>query len=139
MNTDLPIKLPSSGSLSEQLADALLLSIRDGNLPKGQRLPTEAALVARFGVSRTVVREALSRLKTIGLIESRQGSGTFVAQIPSPDLAQLVLSPDGSMNAVIQLVEVRRALETESAGLAAARRSPKTLKNIKIHLRIRFS
>lgn len=118
--------------LSEQLADALAVSIRDGQMQPGQRLPTEGALVERFGVSRTVVREALSRLKTLGLIESRQGSGAYVKQAPAPALEQLVLAPDGSVDAVIQMVEVRRALEAESAALAAARRTPQALKQIKV-------
>ncbi len=128
--TDLPaVKL--GARLSEQLADALAVGIRDGQLQPGQRLPTESALVQRFGVSRGVVREALSRLKTLGLIDSRQGSGAYVKQLPQPALAQLVLAPDGSVDAVIQMVEVRRALEAESAALAAARRTPQALKQIK--------
>ncbi|MDZ7858751.1 FadR/GntR family transcriptional regulator [Sphaerotilus sp.] len=118
--------------LSEQLADALAVGIRDGQLQPGQRLPTEAALVERFGVSRTVVREALSRLKTLGLVESRQGSGAFVRAVPRTALDQLVLAPDGSVDAVIQMVEVRRALEAECAALAAARRTPQALKQIKV-------
>jgi GntR family transcriptional repressor for pyruvate dehydrogenase complex len=117
--------------LSEQLAEALVVSIRDGQLPSGERLPTESALVQRFGVSRTVVREALSRLKTMGLIESRQGSGAFVKNSFQSRVDQLVLAPDGSVNAVIQMVEMRRALEAESAALAASRRTPADIKNIK--------
>ena len=116
--------------LSEQLAEALALSIREGNLAPGYRLPTESALVQRFGVSRTVVREALSRLKTLGLIDSRQGSGVFVRNsAPPPD--HLVLASDGSLDGVVQMVEVRRALEAESAALAAARRSAQGLREIK--------
>lgn len=117
--------------LSEQLADALAVSIRDGQLSAGQKLPTEQALVERFGVSRTVVREALSRLKTLGLVESRQGSGAFVKATSRQALEQLALEPDGSVDAVIQMVEVRRALEAESAALAAARRTPQSVKQIK--------
>lgn len=117
--------------LSEQLADALAVSIRDGQLSAGQRLPTEQALVERFGVSRTVVREALSRLKTLGLVESRQGSGAYVKATSRQALDQLALEPDGSVDAVIQMVEVRRALEAESAALAAARRNAQSLKQIK--------
>jgi GntR family transcriptional regulator, transcriptional repressor for pyruvate dehydrogenase complex len=117
--------------LSEQLADALIVSIRDGLLKPGQRLPTEAALVERFGVSRTVVREALSRLKTLGLLESRQGSGAYICQPAAREAERLVLTPDGSVAAVLQMVEVRRALEAEAAALAAARRTPKSVKQIK--------
>ncbi len=117
--------------LSEQLAEALVVSIRDGQMAIGQRMPTESALVQRFGVSRTVVREALSRLKTMGLIESRQGSGAFVTNSPQSAVDKLVLTPDGSVTAVIQMVEMRRALEAESAALAATRRTAADIKSIK--------
>lgn len=117
--------------LSEQLAESLAIGIRDGQLPPGQRLPTEAELAQRFGVSRTVVREALSRLRTLGLIETRQGSGAYVKAVPGPALNDLSLSLDGSIGAVLQMVEVRRALEAESAALAASRRTPAQLRKIK--------
>lgn len=133
-NPDVPFgNMPAlrvGARLSEQLADALAVSIRDGQLSAGQKLPTEQALVERFGVSRTVVREAMSRLKTLGLVESRQGSGAFVLASRQA-LEQLSLAPDGSVDAVIQMVEVRRALEAESAALAAARRTPQSVKQIK--------
>jgi GntR family transcriptional repressor for pyruvate dehydrogenase complex len=116
--------------LSEQIADALAVGIRDGELAPGHRLPTEAALSARFGVSRPVVREALSRLKTLGLIETRQGSGAFVSQTSRRALEALELAPDGSLDAVFQMVEVRRALEAEAAALAAARRTDEALAQI---------
>ena len=117
--------------LSEQLADALIVGIRDGQLKPGQRLPTEAALVERFGVSRTVVREALSRLKTLGLLESRQGSGAFIREPGPREAGRLQLTPDGSVAAVLQMVEVRRALEAEAAALAAARRTAKSVRQIR--------
>lgn len=116
--------------LSEQLADALIAGIQAGQIKDGQRLPTEAALVARFGVSRTVVREALSRLKTLGLVASRQGSGAYVCTPATRSDEQLVLTPDGSVAAVLQMVEVRRALEAEAAALAAARRTAKSVRQI---------
>jgi len=100
-------------------------------LQPGERLPTEAALVNRFRVSRSVVREAFSRLKTLGLVESRQGSGAFVRAAADPAEKGLALAPDRSVDAVIQMVEVRRALEAESAALAAARRTAPDLKHIK--------
>jgi GntR family transcriptional repressor for pyruvate dehydrogenase complex len=117
--------------LSEQLADALIAGIREGQLKPGERLPTEAALVERFGVSRTVVREALSRLKTLGLLESRQGSGAFIRQPDPRGADQLVLTPDGSVAAVLQMVEVRRALEAEAAALAASRRTARSVRQIR--------
>src|SRR5881394_2146394 len=67
------------GNLAERVVGALAAQIRGGELRPGQKLPTEAQAVNRFGVSRTVVREALSRLQAAGLVETRHGVGTFVA------------------------------------------------------------
>jgi GntR family transcriptional repressor for pyruvate dehydrogenase complex len=71
----------SSGArLSDQVAEQLSAEITQGRLAPGDKLPTEARLVEQFAVSRTVVREAVSRLKSLGLVDSRQGSGVFVRQ-----------------------------------------------------------
>ena len=64
--------------LADQVARQLEARIRAGNLQPGQKLPTEAELVQQLEVSRTVVREAVSQLKSRNLVESRQGSGVFV-------------------------------------------------------------
>ena len=116
--------------LSEQLAAALSAEIRAGRPAAGKKLPTEAALVVQFAVSRTVVREAVSRLKSLGLVESRQGSGVFVRPAAFAPLNFDARSA-ASMRAVIQMVEVRRALEAEVAALAAVRRSAGQLKGIR--------
>lgn len=117
--------LPTSHRLSVQVAEQLVQAIQTGQLQPGDKLPTEASLVAQFAVSRTVVREALSRLKSLGLIESHQGSGIFVSQQSQfqPLLFDAKLA--ASREAVVQIVEVRRALEAECAALAAAHRSDK--------------
>ena len=128
-------ELRAATRLSEQLADALAAAIRDGQWKPGEKLPTEGALVERFGVSRTVVREALSQLRTLGLIATRQGSGAYVRAAEAAHDGSLLLAPDGSLKAVLQMVEVRRALEAESAGLAAARRSRKALQQVKAAVR----
>ena len=122
-----PVK--AGTSLADQVAQSLESSIRQGQLRPGDRLPTEVAMVAQFGVSRTVVREAISRLKSSGLVESKQGSGVYVqaARIEPLDLDK---TQAASQEAVIQIVEVRRALEAEVAELAAARRNPEDLRRI---------
>ena len=81
----------------------------------------------RFGVSRTVVREALSRLQAGGLVETRHGVGTFV-RLPD-DSPPFRVSPDqlGTLREVIALLEFRISVETEAAALAAARRQSETL------------
>lgn len=121
----------SSGArLSDQVAEQLSAEIKQGRLAPGDKLPTEARLVEQFAVSRTVVREAVSRLKSLGLVDSRQGSGVFVsAQQPFAPL-NFEARHAASQEAVVQMVEVRRALEAEVAALAAERRSPSDLRAI---------
>lgn len=116
--------------LSEQVAEALSVEIRAGRLAVGDKLPTEAVLVEQFSVSRTVVREAVSRLKSLGLVESRQGSGVFVKPVGFAPL-NFDASSAVSRQAVIQMVEVRRALEAEVAALAAQRRTAADVKRIR--------
>lgn len=108
-------------SLADQLAAHLALQIERGELRPGERLPTEAQLGATHGVSRSVVREAVHRVKSRGLLRSRQGSGVYVAAVaPHQHLAfdPTVLE---SLDAVVQVVELRRVLEGEMAALAAQR------------------
>ena len=116
--------------LADQVARLLETEIRDGRLQPGDRLPTEAVLVEQFGVSRTVIREALSRLKSVGLIESRQGSGVYV-QAARIEPLQFDPAHSASQEAVIQIVELRRALEAEVAELAAYRRTPDVIDRIR--------
>ena len=115
-------RVTPGASLSGQVADAIAAEIRGGRLAAGDKLPTEAALVSQFAVSRTVVREAVSRLKSLGLVDSRQGSGVYVLA-PGIEPLQFDLPHAASREAVMQIVEVRRALEAEVAELAALRRS----------------
>jgi GntR family transcriptional repressor for pyruvate dehydrogenase complex len=113
--------------LSDQLAEHLLAQLRAGTWQPSQPLPTETELMRQHGVSRTVVREAVSRLKSLGLLESRQGSGVYVRGGAGVTPLDLQASHAASLQAVLHIVEVRRALEAEAAALAAARRSPAQL------------
>jgi GntR family transcriptional regulator, transcriptional repressor for pyruvate dehydrogenase complex len=116
-------RLPAATNRSEQVAEALGTRIRAGALAAGFQLPSENALAQQFGVSRTVVREAIARLKSEGLLETRQGAGAFVAD-PRTRAASLRLDPAlaQSIVSVLQIVELRKGLEAEAAALAAARR-----------------
>jgi GntR family transcriptional repressor for pyruvate dehydrogenase complex len=116
--------------LSDRLAQALATEIRAGQWTPGSRLPTESALSERHGVSRTVVREAVSQLKSLGLVEARQGSGVYVKAAGFAPL-NFAAGTDRSREAVIQIVEVRRALEAEVAALAARRRRAADLRRIR--------
>ncbi len=65
-------------SLAMTIVESIAQRVRDGAIAPGDKLPTEAAVMEEFGVSRTVVREAISKLQTSGLVETRHGIGTFV-------------------------------------------------------------
>ena len=107
--------------LSDQVADVMAAKIRAGRLVAGDKLPTEAALVDQFSVSRTVVREALVPAQVAGPGRVGQGSGVFVKEIGFSPL-NFEAKSVASRQAVIQMVEVRRALEAEVAG--AGRTTP---------------
>ncbi|MCT9142672.1 FadR/GntR family transcriptional regulator [Streptomyces violarus] len=107
--------------LADQVAATLSEEIESGRLAEGDRLPTEVELVRQLGVSRTVVREALSRLRNAGLIEPRQGIGVFVLPRRTRPLD---LEAADTKAKVLQIVEVRRAMEGEAAHLAATRATP---------------
>lgn len=125
------IRIGSHGTLTDHVVQALRNLIRTHDLASGSRLPTEMTMAARFGVSRTVVREALSRLKSAGLIESRQGSGAFVCEADPHPPFRIDPAIMQSLPSVLQVIELRKALEGEIAGLAAERRSKGQLAEIR--------
>lgn len=114
------------GNLVQTVEEALRREIQGGEIEVGDKLPSEAELTRRFDVSRTVIREAVSSLRLGGLVEARQGVGVFVkAPSAPPPMTGLLRVPDPRrLSEVIELLELRTALEVEAAGLAAGRRSP---------------
>lgn len=114
-------RLQPTERLSDRLAALLARQIEAGRMRPGDRLPTEAQLAAEHGVSRSVVREAVHQVRSRGLLISRQGSGMYVA--PPPAHQPLSFDPAvlESVDAVLQVVELRRVLEGEMAALAALR------------------
>jgi GntR family transcriptional regulator, transcriptional repressor for pyruvate dehydrogenase complex len=118
--------------LTDEVAKALSLRIEQGEFVAGQRLPTADELARNFGVSRTVVREAMAWLKADGLVETRQGSGAFVA----PNLLGRPFRIDpGSLTtpaAVLALFELRMGVETEAASLAARHRTDLHMVDIRV-------
>lgn len=109
--------------LAERIARILVGRIEQAEFAPGTRLPTEAVLAQQYGVSRAVIREAVSRLKSDGLVESRQGSGVYVLAATGARPLRLELPRHDPMRAVIQIVELRRAIEAEAAALAAVNRT----------------
>lgn len=119
--------LRRSRSLTTDLVQALGDRVRDGTLATGAKLPPEGAIMEEFGVSRTVVREAISRLQAAGMVETRHGVGTFV--LGQGDISSFRIDPTqlATLHEVINVLELRIGVETESAGLAATRRTPADL------------
>ena len=109
--------------LVDEVVAALGKQIRAGELAVGAKLPTETAIMGQFAVSRTVVREALSKLQAAGLVETRHGIGTFVITPPSNGNFQITQNDLSTVDDVIAVLELRISLETETAGLAAQRRT----------------
>lgn len=118
-------------SLAQELVAELSQRIRDGLIKRGEKLPTESAIMEEQGVSRTVVREALSRLQAAGLVETRHGIGTFVLDTPSPSGFRIDPATIVTLRDVLAILEFRISLEVESAGLAAQRRSSVQLQAIR--------
>lgn len=118
-------------NLAERVAADLRARLGSGELRAGDRLPTEHELVRQHGVSRTVVREALAGLRADGLVVARQGSGVFVADRKTPRTLSLFSLEPKRISSIIETLEVRAALESEAASLAAERASPAELAKIK--------
>jgi GntR family transcriptional repressor for pyruvate dehydrogenase complex len=115
------------GTLTARLGENLRRAIAAGQFTPGGKLPSEAQLSEAHGVSRTVVREAIASLRADRLVETRQGAGVFVLAAPvveaSPLLSLQNVDPE-RVSSMIEVLELRTAVEVESAGLAALRRSP---------------
>lgn len=112
-----------TSSLTDDVFAKLEAQIRSGGLAPGSRLPTQKEIALSENVSRTVVREAVARLSAQGLTVSRQGSGVFVADTAEYRAFQITRDELNELADVIKLLEMRLAVETEMAGLAAARRT----------------
>ena len=120
-------KITTAGTLTDRVCGALTQLINGKDFSPGARLPSELDMAARFGVSRTVIREAVSRLKSEGLVESRQGSGVFVRDRNIDAPFRIAPNMADSIHSVLQIVELRLSLEGEIAALAAVRRTPEQM------------
>lgn len=117
------------GSLSEGLIRELSSRIEQGVYGPGDRMPSEHQMCQEFGVSRTVVREAVASLRLSGMLVSRPGVGVFVTR-ESPDALDVRLSSPVDNRAALHIMELRLGLEVQAAGLAAERRSSQGLAEI---------
>jgi GntR family transcriptional repressor for pyruvate dehydrogenase complex len=121
--TALPRAEPLAGRVASQLEQLILQQ----QIPAGQRLPSERDLADQFGVSRTVIREAVRTLAARGLLDVRSGRGTIVRALTTEaaveSMSRLLTTRSHRFD-YEKVGEVRRVLEVEIAGLAAERRQP---------------
>ncbi len=119
-----PIGVPRRPrNLAQALVEEFSRRIGAGELKPGDRLPSEVELMESGGVSRSVVREALSRLQVAGLVETRRGIGTFVLNARGSASPRLDPSTIVTLQDVVAILDVRMSFEVEAAGLAALRRT----------------
>lgn len=116
---------------AEQIASHFSRLIRSNNLTEGDKLPPEQILAEEYGVSRPVVREALSRLKSDGLAESRQGSGHYVTALAKRNSFKIEDDEIADVESLLQLSELRQPLEMAVVRLAAARREDSDIENMR--------
>ena len=119
--------------ISQQVADQIEELYREGKITAGQRLPAERELCEQFGVSRTVIREAINILVAKGLLVSHSGSGTYVQEIGQDnirDALSLFFQIQNDEEMINYAFELRSTLEVQIARLAAQRRTEKNISEL---------
>jgi len=120
-----PLPILRRSKMVEEVFEVLKEKILSGEIKQGERLPTQEELTEQFGVSRTVIREAINKLSSLGLVSCEQGRGTFVTMPDSHNMFESMLRlyvlDDKS---TIELIEARLYFESAIARLAAMRRKP---------------
>ncbi|QBI02667.1 FadR/GntR family transcriptional regulator [Pseudoduganella albidiflava] len=135
MDNHLPPRHAKPRNLAHAVISYVTDLIRDGRIVPGEKVPSEAEIIQALGVSRSVVREAMSQLQATGVVETRQGKGTFVLDRSVQPMG-LQVPAEMRQHDVLAILELRLSLETESAGLAARRRSEQQLARIRAALDI---
>jgi DNA-binding FadR family transcriptional regulator len=132
--TELLLRVQKREKLADQLYGQILEQIISGTLAEGAKLPSENEICGSFGVSRPVVREALRKLQSDGLVYARQGVGSFVKKRPPQGLIEF-----GSVSDVAGLLrcfEARSAIEGTTARMAAERASSRNHREIESALKM---
>lgn len=120
--------------LGERVADQLRERIQKGDYAPGAQLPTENALVDLFGVSRTVIREAISSLRVDGLVSAHQGRGVFVSEDISQQPFRLSGKDLNEKEHMEQAMELRMCMEVSNAELAALRHTVSDIESMEAAL-----
>lgn len=127
----------TSQTLPKRIRRELLTRILRGEIPAGSALPSEEELAAQFDVSRPVVREAVKELAVLGLVESRQGRSTRVTSSDewnpfAPELLAARSEVGATDDFLLELLELRRLIETDASALAATRASEEDIARMRV-------
>ncbi|MCR5336220.1 MAG: FadR family transcriptional regulator [Synergistes sp.] len=126
--SNMPVKMER---LSSQISKLILSEIQSGQLAIGDRLPSETELAQKYGVSRTILREAIASLKNEDILEAKQGRGIIVKNSRSRQAFRFSdVFATISMDEINYFYEMRALLESQAAGLAALRRTQEDVKEI---------
>ncbi len=131
----MPFQRVRPRKVSAVAAEQIVAAIQRGDFPVGGRLPSEFELAEQMGVSRPSIREALSALQAMALIESRPGSGNYVLRAPSPLDERNAVGLIESEAGCLEVMEAREALEPAVAALAAGKAPRPALAKLRDALR----
>lgn len=120
--------------LPQELVEAIDAQLKSGALAPGDKLPPESEIMQTYGVSRGVVREALSRLQAAGLVQTFHGVGTFALEPAREGRFPFQSQPSDSIADMLDMLELRTSIESDAAGLAAIRRSDAQLREMRAAL-----
>jgi len=126
--------LGNEPNLTDRITSHLLEEITGGTYQPGDVLPPEQVIAERLGVSRTVLREAVSRLKVEGIVTSKQGRGLTVVNNRRSSVLRLPAAAENNVEEALSLVELRQGFEIEAAAFAAQRRTEADLEEMRLAL-----
>ncbi|MFT4020311.1 MAG: FadR/GntR family transcriptional regulator [Acinetobacter sp.] len=127
-------KSRSTKKLSQVIVEQLIETIQSGVFKIGEKIPTELELIEQFNVSRSVIREAITELRSLGFVETRHGIGTFVREQSLEKNFLLSNASLETINDIVALLELRISLESEAVFLASERRENNHLEKMKAAL-----
>lgn len=124
-----PIK---SKGIATKITFQIKQMVLSGELSPGDKLPTEDQMAKQFATSRSSVREALSGLKALGIIETQKGAGTFIRKLPPSQILEGIFPKKNDKELFVDLLEVRKVIEGKAVELAIVRGTDEDYENIRM-------
>lgn len=129
-----PIRPRSTKKLSQIIVENLIEKIQSNEYKVDEKIPTELELIDQYNVSRSVIREAITELRSLGYVETQHGIGTFVKEQKEEQSFLLSNASLETINDIVSLLELRISLESEAVFLASERRKDTHIQKMKVAL-----